>query len=187
MLNITIKISTRGFTLLEIMAAIAIFALVIASATTALNSYQTLNHRGEIRSEASQAAQSVIDEIRTLDITLLPESGSDDDKLVTMNSNRQYTVTVSYCTDIIKCTSDGVRQINVEVLYNDEIVYTTEVVFTDLGAPPGSNYSPTPIPSATSTATATATSTSTPTGTSTPASSPSPSATKKKKCKTWKC
>jgi prepilin-type N-terminal cleavage/methylation domain-containing protein len=179
--NVTDK---EGFTLIEIMAAIAIFAIVIATATTSMNSYQDLNHQGEIRSESSQAAQSVIDELRTVDITTLPSSGTAPARVITMNSNRPYSVEISYCTDAQYCPSANVRQVHLEVFHRDNLVYTTEAVFTDLGAAPGSSYAPTPSvtnPPPTPTATATVTSTPTATLTATPTvtrtATPTPTAT----------
>ncbi len=179
------KVCCKGFTLIEIMVAIAIFAIVITTATSSINSYQKLNHGGEIRSEASQAAQSIIDQIRGIDVKSLPTSGDGTPVEITMNSNRMYSVETIYCTNSSICNSPSVRQIAVEVYHRDALAYTTEVIFTDFGAAPGSNYSATPTPVFTPTP---APSTSvTPTATTSYTPTPTPTPKKKKKCKTWKC
>ncbi len=139
---------SKGFTVLEVLVALALLAVVIASASSSLVTHQSYNHDGEVRSEAAIAAQTVLDEIRQLDIKTLPTSGFENPRIKTLNSNRPYSVVVTYCANLTLCSSNTVRHLSVEVKHRDKVVYNTETVFTDLGTPGNSTGTvESPVPS----------------------------------------
>ncbi|MCB0338858.1 MAG: type II secretion system protein [Bdellovibrionales bacterium] len=182
-----------GFTLIETIVALGIVGVVLVASTSAFIYHLRSNHEAELRYEGAQAAQTVIDDIRYIDIDTLPASGTDDPRHITMNGTRTYDVYVTYCSDPTYCTSEDVRQLHLLVEHDGEKLYETETIFTALEKGYGQSVGnddegagPTPTPTATPTATPTPTPTATPTPipTSTPTPTPTP---KKKKCKTWKC
>lgn len=123
---------SEGFTLLEVLVALAIFSVAIVTASSSFQTYLKSNYSAEVRFEAAHAAQSIIDELRFEDVEALPSNGSDAARIVTMNDGRDYEVTVSYCTDSTYCSSSEIRHLAVEVEYREKVVYRTEAVFTAL-------------------------------------------------------
>ena len=169
------NLKESGFSLLEVLIALLMFSIVILAASGAQNQYLRSNHEGQIKSEAAQVAQTVVDQLRQAEINTMRTSGSDSRRTIVMNSNRSYSVDVSYCTDSSLCPTSNVRQISLQVLRDGEVIYKTETVFTDLGAAP----SATPTPASTSSATPipSPTTTPTPTPTPSPSATPTPTAT----------
>lgn len=200
----------KGFSLLEVLIALVLFSLIILSVNASQTQYIRSNHEGQVKAEAVYAAQTVIDEIRQKNILSLPTSGSESPKNIVMNSNRNYQVTVSYCSDSSFCTTEDVRHVAVDVSYNGDTVYRTETVFTDFGVAPSATPTPSvtvaasvaPSASASKTPTPSTSGSKTPTPSVSPSKTPTPSPSKtptpspsntptpsptKKKCKGWKC
>ena len=84
------------------------------------------NLSAEIRYEAMQAAQAVIDEIRFEDIATL--SGARNENIAI--GPRTYAVAVTYCKNPAFCISDEIRHITVDVKYKAKQIYETDTVFT---------------------------------------------------------
>jgi len=123
-----------GYTLIEVIVAMGILATVISYSSVSFVTHLSANHRGEIRSEAAQAAQTVIDELRGEEVGDLPQSGSSPSRDIQVNDNRTFKVDVAYCTDSSLCAIGSARHLDVEVTYREEVVYRTETVFTALSA-----------------------------------------------------
>ena len=119
--------------MLEVLVAFAILSIVIASASSSMVHQLRGNKFAQVRSEASYAAQTVIDNLRRQDISAMPTTGSDAARTISMNSKRDYDVIVSYCTTPALCSSANTRQVLFEVKRKGEVVFTTESVFTYLG------------------------------------------------------
>lgn len=132
----------RGFTLLEVMVAVLLLGSLIAASTSAFVMNVRSNQAGEIRSEASQAAQTVLDELRHSPVGNMPLTGSDEPRTVSINERRAFDVVVTYCENNTYCTSNEIRHLTVEVTYADETVYRTETVFTNLGSTKGGESNP---------------------------------------------
>ena len=178
-----------GFTLVEVVVALAIMGVVIAASTTSFITHLRANYTAELIFEGEQAAQSVIDDLRYEEVSSLPLNGTDSPRNITMNALREFQVYVTYCPEDTYCSSDTVRHLRVRADYRGERVYQTETVFTQLerggvtsdeseGSLDESNL-PTPTPAPTPSA-------------STPPSDSSSNQNegrgrKKKRCKYWGC
>ena len=183
----------QGFTLVEVLVALGIFAFLISVASSSLRMNMTTNYRGQLRFEAAQAAQTIIDEIRYEDVSELPTSGLEDVREIHIDTTRSYEVHVEYCSDTTHCTSNDVRQIEVWVKHRGQTIYQTETIFTAMekgygGTVGGDDDSsgPTPTPTATPAPTPTPTITPTPPPTFTPTPSPTPRQ-RRRRCRWWRC
>ena len=176
------KSSQSGFTIVEVLVALMIMSIVIAFSTASFVFSSRSNHNAEIRSEASQAGQTVLDEIRRLPVEQMRTSGTET-RNVNVNSARRYSVQVNYCSNGTYCSSNEVRQMSVTVTRNNETVYKTETVYTNLGDPNGgesdNNSTSTIITTTTTTSTSTSISTTTTSTTSTSRSTSSTSTTRR--------
>ncbi len=121
----------KGFTLVEVLAALVIFGLIVAGMGPIFLQQLKHNHTSEIKTEAMGAAQIVLDRIRTVDPATLPTSGNGTAQSVTVGT-RTFTVTPSYCENAGFCTSASVRHIRVRVLYKNSLVFTTQTVYAQL-------------------------------------------------------
>lgn len=130
-----------GFTLIEVLVAIAIVALALATASSSLITNMKANKTGARVFEGAQAAQTVIDELRYTDVSALPESGTDEVRHVQIDALKTYDVYVTYCNDPTHCTSEDVRQISLRVELDGKKIYETETVFTQLEKGYGSSNS----------------------------------------------
>lgn len=173
------KFTPSGYTVVEVLVALLIMSIVIAFSASSFTFNVRSNHNAEIRSEASQAGQTVLDQLRRLPIDSLRTTGTDS-QTVNVNSARSYTVAVRYCGESQYCTSSEVRHLGVTVSRNNEVVYRTETVYTNLGDADGgetdNSSTTTIITTTTSTSTSRSTTVST-TTTSTTSTSRSTSTT----------
>jgi len=134
-------VDQAGYTLIEVMASVVILATVLAYSSKSFVAHLSANHRGEIRSEGAQAAQTVLDELRSATVSDLPNSGSDSPVDIQVNDKRSFQVLVSYCTASQYCMSNESRHLELQVSYRGEVVYSTETVFTGLTESSGSSSS----------------------------------------------
>ena len=123
--------SSEGFTLLEVLVSMVIFAIASAAMAQSFLTHLTMNNRSERRSEAIASAQQVLDQIRTEDPTSLPVSGSVAPVTVVMGP-RTYTVTATYCGENTFCTSNNIRHIGIQVAYRNTVIYEVETVYSQL-------------------------------------------------------
>ncbi|NLF25020.1 MAG: type II secretion system protein [Deltaproteobacteria bacterium] len=125
------KNRVAGFTLVEVLVALGVLALVTSAVAPSFLRFMHYNTRTEIKTEAIQAAQRVLDELRLSDPRTLPTSGSTPSETV-MVGGRSYDVTVSYCENATYCPSENTRHLTVDVVYKGEQVYEVETVYTRL-------------------------------------------------------
>jgi len=84
----------------------------------------------ERRSEAIQAAQTVLDDLRFRDPATLPETGTDSP--ITIDSGRRsYAVRTSYCERPEYCSSNT-RHLTVRVYFQSRKIYEVETAYTKL-------------------------------------------------------
>lgn len=121
----------RGFTLIEVMIAVAIFGLVIAGMAPAFAAHIRFNTESELRSNAIAAAQHTLDELRFEDVTSMPSSGSVGPTNVVVG-DKTFQVVRTFCGTASYCTSNRIRHIRVEVSYRERVIYGIETVYTDL-------------------------------------------------------
>ena len=121
----------KGFTMLEIMVALTIFGIVAAGMAQAYVLQLHTNNASEVRSQAIQAAQRVLDDIRTKDITQLPSSGNAAPQTILVN-NRSFIVKIQYCPPTTAYCSTAQRFLRSKVFYKNKQVYAIDTVFAQL-------------------------------------------------------
>ncbi len=120
----------RGMTLVEVLIALAILALVMMAMLPSFISYFDANTRNEQRTGAVEAAQQVVETLRRDDPAALPTSGSSAVQAVTIGS-RQYEVVTHYCRESSFCTATS-RHLVIEVRLGGTEIYSVSSVFTQL-------------------------------------------------------
>lgn len=127
-----VKLSDEaGFTLLEVLASLGIFAIVVGGIPGLFVSYSKYNTMNQMRSEALVAAQEVLDELRLDDPSLMPMSGAGPTEVLSIG-NRDYDVTAHYCLTPSYCSTTNNRHITIRVERNGTVFYEAETVFTKL-------------------------------------------------------
>lgn len=82
----------------------------------------------QIRYEAIQAAQKVLDDYRFQEITTLTAPTS---AIPVTIGTRDFSVAVTFCETTAFCPSNEIRHISVDVSYKDNIVYETDTIFSE--------------------------------------------------------
>lgn len=125
------KKNNAGFTLIEVLASMGLFAIFATMTATAFIGNIKFNHESELKSEAIQAAQQVMDDYRTQDPTLLPTSGTVT-RTITIGA-RSYTVVTTFCpSGSTYCTSVNLRHLKNTVSKSGQILYEVESIFSQL-------------------------------------------------------
>lgn len=125
------RLKQRGFTLIEVLVALALLALVSAGIVPSFLRFVRYNTQMEVKSGALQAAQLVLDNLRFSNPADLPSEGSSPEEVVNING-RNYKVTVSYCTVAAYCSSDNTRHLKAMVYLGSKKLYEVETVYTRL-------------------------------------------------------
>lgn len=120
-----------GFTLVEVLAALAIFGLIVAGMGPIFLQQLAHNRSAELITEGMGAAQIVLDRLRTQDPATLPTTGFGTATTVVVGTH-SFTVTPSYCENASFCTSTTVRHIVARVTYNGKQVFQTQTVYAQL-------------------------------------------------------
>lgn len=123
---------TQGFTLIEMLVAMGILAVVTTVLLGGMLSTVSLNSKSEQTTQAAVAAQRTIDGIRATDPASLPSTGSSAPKTITIGG-QTYTVTLTYCNPADYCTVNA-RRIRADVTLNNKVIFTAENVLTSVGS-----------------------------------------------------
>jgi len=123
-------VNERGFSLLELLLAVAIVGTVVMGVVPAFMACKHANQRNGIRSGAAAVAQQVMEAQRQLDPSTLPTSGVSSIQVV-REGNRDYEVITRYCAAPAWCDYET-RHLMVEVSFGPQTVLTVETVFTKL-------------------------------------------------------
>jgi len=129
--KLTCQNRNSGFSLLEVLVAIAIFALAASEMLPAFNSFTGRNSYSHVKVGALQAAEQVLDELRSVDPSSLPSSGNDGGQNVTVG-NDTFVATTYYCPQAALCSGLSTRHLKVDVSKNDQSIIKIETVFTAL-------------------------------------------------------
>ena len=120
----------RGFSLIEVMASIAIFGIVATGMTSSFVKMQQTNLANEIKTGAMGAAQKVLDELRVSDPASLPSSGTSAPQTITIQG-RAFSVTTTYCPVATYCTST-MRQLRITANYKSVKRYEVDSIYCQL-------------------------------------------------------
>jgi len=123
-------VSQRGFSLLELLIAVAIVGTVVMGVVPAFMACKDANQRNAIRSGAAAVAQRAMEAQRRVDPSTLPTSGSSAIEVV-REGDRDYEVITRYCVASAWCDFET-RHLMVEVSFGPQTVLTVETVFTKL-------------------------------------------------------
>ena len=121
----------RGFTLIEVMVALLIFGLVSAGVAPVFVDFLKHNTASVRKTEAIEAAQIRLEELRQMNIDAIPTTGTVGPNNITVNG-KTYAVYTTYCANSTYCVSANNRHLTVEVFYNSESLFTAETVYTKL-------------------------------------------------------
>ncbi len=121
----------RGFTIIEVMVALGMFGVVSAMMATTMVQLQRTNYENEIRSGSYAAAQLVLDDLRSQNISTLPTSGNGPVQNVVI-AGRTYAVTPTYCLTVSECSSVNIRGIRVSVSHKNQVKYLVNTVYARL-------------------------------------------------------
>ncbi|WP_071932308.1 prepilin-type N-terminal cleavage/methylation domain-containing protein [Picosynechococcus sp. PCC 7003] len=134
------KHCSKGFSLIEAMAALAIFTIIFAVSAPLFFTQQKSNIDSEVRTGAVSLSQQKLDTIRTDISTPKKIEGATGRSL-----GKEYLYNLYVCTKEIETAEDGsincstekdpsnpIRHILLEVKYNENTVYTVETVYTAL-------------------------------------------------------
>lgn len=120
----------RGFSLIEVMLAVALVGTVILGILPAFVVCKDTNTRNELRFGAAAAAQSVMEAHRRVDPATLPTSGSSPLQVINVGA-RDYEVVTQYCVETALCDQQT-RHLVIEVGFGTDTILTVETVFTKL-------------------------------------------------------
>lgn len=126
-------VTSRGFTLVEALVAIAILGLTGLAVLPAFMSHLDANTRSELRSDAIGAVHQRMEWLRLQDPDDMPTGGSPDSQFVTIGG-REYEVRTHYCLRSEYCPpgSPGSRHLTVEIYFEERKIYDVETVYTQL-------------------------------------------------------
>ena len=119
----------KAFTLLEVMIAMFIFSIVVGGMAPVFTAHLQRNAAAETRTEAMQAGQYVLDQLRISDPSTLDTTGTRDAEEIVVNG-RTYEVFVSFCMDAGYCPGSNTRQIGIEVKRDHQTLFRTKTVYT---------------------------------------------------------
>ena len=122
--------SERGFSLVEVLLAVALVGTVILGVLPAFVVCKDTNTRNELRSGAAAAAQTVMEAHRRVDPATLPTSGSTSPQVITVG-DRDFEVVTHYCVENAWCDHQS-RHLVVEVGFGTDTILSIESVYTKL-------------------------------------------------------
>ena len=120
----------KGFTLLEVMAALTIFGVLIVGILPAFVAHSRFIKNAEVRTGAIQVAQTRMDELRQVDPISLPTTGSSSSSYSA--GGRAYSVVTQYCQNASLCSGTAVRHIRLDIRFRGSSVYDLETIYTQL-------------------------------------------------------
>lgn len=121
--------SQDGFSLVEVMFSIAIFAVASLGVAKAFSTHLQINTAAERKSGAILAAQQVLDELRLEDPASFPSSGTET-RSVTVG-RRTFSVVVTYCVLAAYCSGTS-RSLDISVLHNGAVQFEVQTVYAQL-------------------------------------------------------
>ena len=127
------RLRSSGFTLVEILFSLGLFATLSLALTTTSAVFMRINSDNDIRSGAIQVASIVIDQLRSTNPSTLPTVGAQELRDVTISGRPSpFNVTITYCARPELCTGVESRHLRVRVAYKGRDRFSTDTVITQL-------------------------------------------------------
>lgn len=132
--------SHQGFTLVETMAALVIFLIVLGVMMPLFTSRSLSTINNEVQTGAVAVSQQVFDRLRQTDVATMPTTGSyttlpSGESIASIKPSptdtKTYSATITYCATSSLCSASA-RHITVQVSQNGQAIYTVETVYTRL-------------------------------------------------------
>lgn len=127
--------SDQGFTLIETIVSLVIFLTILGFMVPMFANQRLNTLQREIEMGAVAISQEIMDELRRVDISTLPSTGSTTtlpSGLSTTSvdrSNKGYSATIFYCENATYCGSEA-RHIRVQVRHHGQTVHQVETVYS---------------------------------------------------------
>ncbi|WP_299406842.1 type II secretion system protein [Acaryochloris sp. IP29b_bin.148] len=132
------KKSEQGLTLVEAVVSILIFFIALAGIVPISLNYSLAAIRNEQRTGAIAMSQQILDELRQVDASTLPDGNT---TLTTLPSGesltdvplmgKEYSSQITYCqTSSASYCDANSRHIKIEVLRDGQSIYEVETVYT---------------------------------------------------------
>ncbi len=121
--------SQSGFSLVEVLVALGIFAVVTAIMAPSFLYQLSTNTKAELKNGAIAVTQQVLDGIRPIEVASLPTSGFTTQNISA--GDRNFSVKTLYCVNPSWCGTSS-RHIMIEVYYRNNKIYGTETIFSQL-------------------------------------------------------
>jgi type II secretory pathway pseudopilin PulG len=121
--------STNGFTLVESVVGMVMFAAVVAGLAPLIIISRTFAMQSDSRVGAIAVAQQIMDSLRQADAATLPSSGTvttlpSSDSIANLSyKGKTYSATITYCENTTYCNTNT-RHLKVKI-YNDGNTATT--------------------------------------------------------------
>lgn len=120
----------QGLTLVEAVVSLLIFFVALAGIVPVFLNYTISTINNERRTAAIAVSEQVLDGLRRIDVTTLPDNSSTPVTLSEIDyMGKTYTPTVTYCQNPEFC-GDFSRHITLQVSHNGNEIYQAETVFT---------------------------------------------------------
>jgi len=117
----------KGFSLIEVIIAIAILAVALVAIVPVFTNYLQTNSSTEERTQAVALTQERMEELRLRDPMSLPTSGTET--VTVVRGGKSYIVRTTYCSNASLCDA-ATRHVKVRVERGGKKVYEAETVFT---------------------------------------------------------
>lgn len=127
----TLSEKEYGFSLIEVLISLVLLTVVLSGVIPAFASFSSKNSFSEMRMEAIQAVEMVMDDLRMINPNTLPTSGNDGSQIITVN-NHAFNVTTFFCETPAYCSSINNRHIRVVAERNGLSLYEAQTVYTQL-------------------------------------------------------
>lgn len=125
----------QGLTLVETVVSILIFIVALSSIAPLFLSYTVSAFNNKLQTGAIAISQELMDELRQVDTSTLPSSGThtqlpSTESIATVSYlGRDYNPRIIYCENTTFC-DDNSRHIKVQVAYNGQTIYEAETIYT---------------------------------------------------------
>ncbi len=123
----------QGFTLVETMVSLVIFLAVLGGLLPVLVTSRISALENNIETGAIAVSQQILDRLRQVDVTTLPNAGSTTEVVQFEQTGNNYRATINYCQNAAFCDANSRHiQVSIDLDGNPDPdpVYEVETVYT---------------------------------------------------------